>query len=120
VRRIIRANDPFDIDQIVRPEEYINNRAVKMAAGMLSDSGYTIRHELPSDRTIEPLDAMLNNYIKEAGPMPDFLVEEPTPVPSPPAEPRYAGKRGFNPVEIPEDFEMHGVTAGTDNIYGGV
>lgn len=120
VRRIIRANDPFDIDQIVRPEEYINNRAVKMAAGMLSDSGYTIRRELPSDRTIDPIDSMLNNYIKEAGPMPDFLAEEPTPVPSPPAEPRYAGKRGFNPVEIPEDFEMHGVTAGTDNIYGGV
>jgi hypothetical protein len=119
VRRAIRANDPFDIDQIVKPDEYKNNRAVKMASSMLSDSGYTIRSELPSDRTIEPLDAMFNNYIKEAGPVPEFLVPEP-PAPSPPAEPRYAGKRGFNPAAIPEDFEMHGVTGGTDNIYGGV
>lgn len=60
VRRIIRANDPFDIDQIIKPEEYSQNRAVKMAAGMLSDSGYTIRHELPSDRTVEPIDNLFD------------------------------------------------------------
>ena len=50
-RRIIRADDPFDIDQIVKPEEYQFNSAVGMAASMLSDSGYSLRRELASDRT---------------------------------------------------------------------
>lgn len=51
VQRIIRAHDSFDIDQLVRPDEYIENRAVKMAAGMLSDSGYVLRRERPDDKT---------------------------------------------------------------------
>jgi hypothetical protein len=49
VQRIIRADDPFNIDQLIKPEEYDSNRAVKMGSSMLSDSGYTIRKELPSD-----------------------------------------------------------------------
>jgi hypothetical protein len=52
-RRIIRAEDPFDIDQIVKPEEYSLNGAVQMSASMLSDSGYGLRQELATDRTEE-------------------------------------------------------------------
>lgn len=51
VQRIIRAEDPFNIDQLIKPDEYDSNRAVKMASSMLSDSGYTIRTELASDRS---------------------------------------------------------------------
>lgn len=47
--RIIRANDPFEIKQIVRPHEYQLNAAVAMGQSMLSDSGYTVRAERPSD-----------------------------------------------------------------------
>lgn len=50
-RRIIRADDPFNIDQIIKPEEYQFNSAVAMAASMLSDSGYALRREVASDRT---------------------------------------------------------------------
>ena len=50
-KRIIRADHPFDIPQIVKEDEYGFNRAVQMSVGMLSDSGYTLRRELPSDRT---------------------------------------------------------------------
>jgi len=53
VQRIIRADDPFNIDQLIKPDEYESNRAVKMASSMLSDSGYTIRSELPSDKSLE-------------------------------------------------------------------
>ena len=49
VKRILRADDPFDINQIIKPEEYGTNRAVKMASSMLSDSGYTVRLQQPSD-----------------------------------------------------------------------
>jgi len=50
-RRIIRADDPFDIDQIVHEDEYSFNKAIQMSSSMLSDSGYTLRRELDSDRT---------------------------------------------------------------------
>lgn len=50
-KRIIRASDPFDIDQLVKENEYNLNKAVRMASSMLSDSGYALRRELPSDRT---------------------------------------------------------------------
>lgn len=50
-RRFIRAHDPFNINQIVKPDEYVSNRALKMSIGMLSDSGYAIRRERPEDRT---------------------------------------------------------------------
>lgn len=50
-QRIIRADDPFNINQIVKENEYGYNRAVQMSASMLSDSGFTLRHERPSDRT---------------------------------------------------------------------
>lgn len=70
VKRILRAEDPFDIDQIVKPEEYSLNRAVNMAGGMLADSGYAIRQELPTDLTpdypgIEFPMADLSDLIKE-------------------------------------------------------
>ena len=52
VTRMIRANDPFNVDQYLKPDEYDTNRALKMGASMLSDSGYTLRRELPGDRTI--------------------------------------------------------------------
>lgn len=54
-RRIIRADDPFDIDQLIKPEEYQLNSAVAMAASMLSDSGYALRQELASDRSLDTL-----------------------------------------------------------------
>ena len=50
-RRIIRADDGFNIDQLIKPEEYSLNNAVSMSAGMFSDSGYGLRREVPSDRT---------------------------------------------------------------------
>jgi len=53
-KRSIRADDPFDIDQIIRPEEYANNRAVAMAGSQLSDSGWRLRHETPEDRRDKP------------------------------------------------------------------
>lgn len=49
-QRIIRAHDPFNIPRIVKEEEYGFNRAVRMSSSMMSDSGYTLRHELPKDR----------------------------------------------------------------------
>lgn len=54
-KRTIRAEDPFDIDQIIKPEEYITNRAVRMAMSMLSDSGWTLRRETPADRREKPI-----------------------------------------------------------------
>lgn len=50
-QRIIRADDPFNIDLLVKPNEYGYNRPIRMAANMLSDSGYILREELPSDRS---------------------------------------------------------------------
>lgn len=50
-RRIIRAHDSFNIDLLVKPDEYVLNRAVQMSVDMLSDSGWTIRQELPDDLT---------------------------------------------------------------------
>jgi hypothetical protein len=122
VRRIIRADDPFNIDQIVKPDEYQNNRAVKMAASMLSDSGYTIRHELPTDRTMEPINNLLDmsQLSGVALELAESGLNKPEPEPAPPAEPRYSGKRLPNPVAFGEDLHMTGVTGGTDNIYGGL
>lgn len=128
VQRITRAHDSFDIDQIVKPDEYIQNRAVKMAAGMLSDAGWTIRSELVTDRTMERPDTLigydrLDDAMKEiaTGRLAEVGNPETPPAPpAPPAEPRYAGKRSFNPVSVGEDLHMTGVTGGTDNIYGGL
>jgi hypothetical protein len=50
-QRIVRAEDAFNINQIIKPEEYGLNRAVQMSQSMLSDSGYTLRRELPTDRS---------------------------------------------------------------------
>lgn len=121
VRRIIRAHDPFDIDQIIKPDEYQSNRAVKMAASMLSDSGYTIRHELPTDRTLEPLNQLLdfNQLTDVEREFAESGLNKVEPVVVEPVEPRYSGKRLPNPVAFPEDLHMTGVMGGTDNIYGG-
>ncbi len=48
-KRIIRADNPFRIKQIVKPEEYKTNRALHFAMGSLSDSGFTLRSESESD-----------------------------------------------------------------------
>lgn len=50
-KRIIRANDPYEIDQIVKPSEYSLNRALRMSVSSLSDSGLALRKETPDDRT---------------------------------------------------------------------
>lgn len=50
VKRILRADNPFDIKQIVKDEELATNRAVIMGSELLSDSGYILRHERPEDR----------------------------------------------------------------------
>lgn len=55
-KRKIRADDPFDINQVIKPEEYINNRALAMSVSMLADSGHRLRRERPSDRTDRILD----------------------------------------------------------------
>lgn len=52
-RRIIRADDPFEINQLVKPEEYKLNRALRMSVSMLSDSGIVLRKETPLDRSEE-------------------------------------------------------------------
>lgn len=76
-QRIIRAHDVWGINQIVKPHEYQSNRAVKMAAGMLSDSGWSIRHELPSDRSFEPGTSLsLENIELDKG-LQELLVIEP-------------------------------------------
>ena len=85
-RRILRAADPFNIDQIVKPDEYDLNVAVQMSASMLSDSGYALREELASDRTpdIESLasanlvaNEVLESMLKQA----DVVIPEPEPEP---------------------------------------
>lgn len=60
-RRIIRANDVWDIDQIIKPEEYQLNVALQMSVSMLSDSGWCLREEIASDRT-EDFEAV--NYLQ--------------------------------------------------------
>lgn len=50
VRRMVRATDAMNINQLIKPDEYINNRALDMSKSMLLDSGYGVRDELPSDR----------------------------------------------------------------------
>ena len=119
VRRIMRANDPFDIDQIIKPSEYASNRAVKMASSMLSDSGYTIRSELPTDRTMEPLDKLLDFSQLTAMEL-EFAESGLNQAQPEPVQEKYSGPRSYNPASLPEDLHMHGVTGGTDNIYGGV
>lgn len=57
-KRIYRAEDPFDINQIIKEEEYGYNRAVAMASGMLSDSCYILRHERPDDLTESSIEAI--------------------------------------------------------------
>lgn len=53
IKRIIRAEDPFDINCIIKDEEIKLNRAVIMGGEMLSDSGYILRYEKPEDRDNE-------------------------------------------------------------------
>lgn len=50
VRRFVRADDVFNIPQIIKPPEYVNNRALNMSVSMMKDSGLSLRNELPSDR----------------------------------------------------------------------
>lgn len=50
IKRILRADDPFDIDCIVTDEEIATNRAVIMGSEMLSDSGYILTSEKPEHR----------------------------------------------------------------------
>ena len=50
VRRMVRVDDVFEIAQLIKPAEYVNNRALNMSVSMLRDSGLTIRNELPTDR----------------------------------------------------------------------
>lgn len=48
-KRIIRADDPFNIRMIIKPEEYGTNRSLQMGIGMLNDSGYSLRRENKDD-----------------------------------------------------------------------
>lgn len=48
-KRIIRADNPFRVKQIIKPEEYITNRMLRIGKNMLSDTGYCVRRERPSD-----------------------------------------------------------------------
>lgn len=50
IRRLIAAEDSFDIDVIVKDDEIKTNRALIMGADLLSDSGYILRHERPDDK----------------------------------------------------------------------
>lgn len=76
-QRIIRAHDPFNINQVIKPDEYGFNRAVKMSASMLSDSGFTLRRQQPSDLTED-------TYVPSIAdiPMPNMVVPT-SPLPGP-------------------------------------
>lgn len=50
IRRIIRADNPFNIKQIIRPDEIKTNRSVQLGMAALTDSGYTVRKETENDR----------------------------------------------------------------------
>lgn len=50
IQRIIRADNPFMIKQIIKPEEVKTNRSAQMAIAALRDMGYTVRKETPDDR----------------------------------------------------------------------
>lgn len=48
-KRIIRADNPFRIKSIIRPEEFGASRSLGMTLNMLNDAGFTLRKEKPSD-----------------------------------------------------------------------
>ncbi|QPB09394.1 DNA-directed RNA polymerase [Klebsiella phage Miami] len=50
-KRIIRANNPFRIKTIIKPEEYAMSRSLGMTMNLLNDAGYTLRKEKDSDLT---------------------------------------------------------------------
>lgn len=59
VKSLIRADDPFDIDRIIKREDFATNSAVQIAKGMLSDQGYCLRHKTSSDVYVPPIDPNL-------------------------------------------------------------
>ncbi|UYE93451.1 RNA polymerase beta subunit [Shewanella phage FishSpeaker] len=59
VKSLIRADDPFDIDRILKREDFLSNSAVQMAKGMLSDQGYRLRHKTSKDAYVPPIDINL-------------------------------------------------------------
>lgn len=50
-KRIIRADNPFRIKSIIKPEEYAMSRSLGMAMNLLNDAGYSLRKERESDFT---------------------------------------------------------------------
>mgnify|MGYP001124411469 CR=1 FL=1 len=76
-RRLIRADDPFNVNQLIKPEEYLSNRALKMSLSMMSDSGYTLRRERATDRRETSLDRAYNTMDQ----MVDSLPAEPLAIP---------------------------------------
>lgn len=74
-RRMIRADDPFNINQIVKPAEYLSNRALQMSISMLSDSGYTLRRERSTDRRETQLDRAYNEMSLSADAVPMAIPE---------------------------------------------
>lgn len=55
VKSLLRADDPFDIDRIIKREDFATNSAVQIAKGMLSDQGYRLRHKTSDDVYIPPI-----------------------------------------------------------------
>lgn len=116
-QRIIRAHDVWNINQIVKPHEYASNRAVKMAGGMLSDSGWTVRRELPRDKTFENF-PLLNVPITDKGLLElakdaeDDLIKRDRLTPA-------VEKRTFNPAcQEPDEIEQEMLTSSTDYLEG--
>lgn len=50
VRRLIRAENPFTIEQIVKPGEEQKNHSLQVIKNMLSDSGIVLRTECENDK----------------------------------------------------------------------
>ncbi|QCW23223.1 RNA polymerase beta subunit [Vibrio phage USC-1] len=51
IKRIIRADDPFAVPELVKREEYRTNRALQLTMNMLTDAGYELRTENENDLT---------------------------------------------------------------------
>lgn len=47
IKRIMRSDDPFQVPEVVKPEEYKTNRAISIATNYLTDSGYRLVEESP-------------------------------------------------------------------------
>lgn len=56
VKSLLRADNPFDIDNILTPDDFADNNAMQVFKGMLSDAGYRLRFKEAEDTYVPPID----------------------------------------------------------------